>query len=81
MNRRDAFRTAAAAAIAAMFPRVPSVVDDIAKAFGVPAKTLGPLPACCIYADTTEFRRSLDEVSRRLALAMAEKIDRDWGAT
>ena len=40
MNRRDAFRTALAAAVAAMMPPPAAPVDEIAKIFGVPAKLL-----------------------------------------
>lgn len=81
MNRRDAFRTAAAAAIAAMFPRPTS---EIAKVFGVPAEMLPGAPILYRHVDymhlyESDFMRWQADIEQRFAVAMAERVDKDWG--
>jgi hypothetical protein len=84
VNRRDAFRTAIAAAVSAMMPRSASIVDDIATTFGVPATSIPDRPILYGHVDFFEFDtarllRCHEEMAMRLAVAYAEKIDRDWG--
>jgi hypothetical protein len=80
MNRRDAFRTAAAAAIAAVFPKPTS---EIANVFGVPAEMIPDVPILYRHVDYLhlyegDFMRWQADIEQRFAVAMAEKIDRDW---
>jgi hypothetical protein len=84
MNRRDAFRTAIAAAVTAMMPKPTFPSSEFAKIFGVQPEMIPPVPilyqhADCMRFNTSEFRRCYAEIEQRFAVALAEKIDRDWG--
>lgn len=77
MNRRDAFRTALAAAVAAMMPRPTSPTDEIARVFCVPMESLAiaPRPDCSrLLADDPVISMWNEKATK---MAMAKKIDEE----
>ena len=82
MNRRDAFRTALAAAVAAMMPRPENKVDEIARIFGVPAVLVRtPIRGPEWWVGEMAFQEHMQEVHIKLAEGMWKKIDADWRST
>lgn len=78
MNRRDAFRTAVAAVVAAMMPRPSALVNEIAPIFGMPTKLVPTTTRHPWFLlDDDEGFRVWNQMAKKYAAAMAKKIDEE----
>jgi nicotinic acid phosphoribosyltransferase len=82
MNRREAFAAALGAVCAAMLPRPSGGLEaDVARIFGVERAATKPGNAMLHWVMLDEeaaWRRFAEHMAGKMALAMQEKLDREW---